>query len=147
MGNGTLKILLVEDNEGDALLLRSLLRGTGRSVDVQVVSDGEAAMDFLCRRGDYADASKPDAVLLDINLPKKNGFEVLTEMRRIPELKRLPVLMLTGSANKEDIVRAYTLEIASFITKPSQLNDYEDLVKRILAVDLPRVLEGNAQRI
>lgn len=142
MPNRAIRILLVEDNLGDALLFEALLKETEQPIDVHVVSDGEAAIDFLLRRGRHGDAARPDAVILDINLPKKNGLEVLSEIRQQSEFKELPVFMLTGSKSYEDIVKSYALDVTSFITKPSQLIEYEELVKRILEIDLPRVLQS-----
>jgi chemotaxis family two-component system response regulator Rcp1 len=142
MPNRAIRILLVEDNLGDALLFEALLKETEQPIDVHVVSDGEAAIDFLLRRGRHGDAARPDAVILDINLPKKNGLEVLSEIRQQSEFKELPVFMLTGSRSDEDIVKSQALGVTSFITKPSRLIEYEELVKRILEVDLPRVLQS-----
>ena len=113
MGNRSLKILLVEDNEGDALLFGFLLKRNGTPIDFQVVSDGEVALNFLTHQGPFAEAFTPDIVLLDINIPKKNGLEVLSEMWRHPELKKLTVIMLTGSANKEDVAKSYSLDATS----------------------------------
>ncbi|WP_176736721.1 response regulator [Oligoflexus tunisiensis] len=142
-GRRTVCILLVEDNRGDARLIQTLLREFGTnafSLDVHVASDGEAAIDFLLQRGEYSGAVTPSAVILDINLPKKSGFDVLTEMRKHPRLRRMPVFILTTSNAHEDILKGYSLDAVSFITKPSSLAGLEDAVRMFLAVELPRVI-------
>lgn len=142
-GSRTANVLLVEDNVGDARLIASLLGEleTGElSVHVNVVPDGEAAINYLHRCGVYPDSECPNVVILDLNLPKKHGFEVLSEMRKRTELQKIPVFILTTSRAHEDIMKGYALGVASFITKPNNLSALEDVIKRFLAVELPRAL-------
>ena len=141
-GNRSIHILVVEDSASDAALISKLLRGLGTkdfSIEVSVFSDGESAIDYLLNRSG-TDSPIPAGIILDINLPKKSGFEVLSEMRKHSHLKAIPVFMLTTSRTHEDILKSYSLDAVSFITKPSRLADFEDVIKRFLAIELPRVL-------
>ena len=124
-------ILLVEDNPGDADLAREALEDGKVHNTVYVVSDGEEAMAFLRRQGKYADAPRPDLVLLDLNLPRKNGKEVLADIKSDEDLKRIPVVVLTVSKDEEDILRTYDLHANCFITKPIDLNQFIKVVKAI----------------
>lgn len=112
-----LEILVVDDNEDDVLLLRESLRDMP-SVSVLHACDGDDAIAFLRREGPYATAPRPGLVLLDINMPKKNGFEVLAAMKNDPELRAIPVIMLTTSNRDADVVTAYSCGACSFVTKP-----------------------------
>jgi two-component system, response regulator len=112
-----LEILVVDDNEDDVLLLRESLREQP-AVSLMHACDGDDAIAFLRREGPYASAPRPGLVLLDINMPKKNGFEVLTAMKLDPELRAIPVIMLTTSNRDADVVAAYTHGACSFVTKP-----------------------------
>ncbi|MBK5273158.1 MAG: response regulator [Bacteroidia bacterium] len=117
-------ILLVEDNEGDILLTKEALEDAKILTTLSVVKDGKEAIDFVSRTGKYAGASLPDLVLLDVNLPKKNGHEVLQFIKRDEELKHIPVIMLTTSSSQQDINLAYSNQINCFITKPIDVNDF-----------------------
>jgi len=126
-----IKILLVEDNPGDVRLAREALRESKLINRTYEVRDGLAALAFLRRQGSYADAVRPDLILLDLNLPKKNGREVLAEIKEDPELKRIPVVILTSSRAEEDILKSYNLHANSYISKPVDLTRFMDVVKSI----------------
>jgi len=116
--NGSAKILLVEDNPGDVRLTREALREGKILNELSVVEDGVEALAFLRREGRYAEAVKPDLILLDLNLPKKDGREVLQEIKGDGALKKIPVVVLTTSRAEEDILRAYGLHANCSMTKP-----------------------------
>jgi chemotaxis family two-component system response regulator Rcp1 len=124
-------ILLVEDNLGDADLAREALENSKLHNDLSVVGDGVEAMDFLRRKGKYAQAPRPDLILLDLNLPKKDGREVLAEIKGDPDLKRIPVVILTMSKDEEDVLTSYNLHANCFITKPIDLTQFMKVVKSI----------------
>ena len=124
-------ILLVEDNPGDADLAREALENSKLHNDLSVVGDGMEAMDFLRRKGKYAQAPRPDLILLDLNLPKKDGREVLAEIKADPDLKRIPVVILTISKDEEDVLKSYNLHANCFITKPIDLGQFMKVVKSI----------------
>jgi len=111
-------ILLVEDNPGDVRLTREAFKEGGISNTLHVVTDGVEALDFLHQRGEYADAPRPDIVLLDLNLPRKNGDEVLAEVEGDIDLKCIPVIILTSSEAEEDVVKSYELQANAYLTKP-----------------------------
>lgn len=117
-------ILLVEDNPGDVRLTREALRDAKILNEIHVVKDGVEAMDFLHREGSFAQAPIPDLILLDLNLPRKDGREVLAEIKQDPELKRIPVVILTTSKADEDIVKSYNLHANCYITKPVDLQQF-----------------------
>ncbi|MGN6564738.1 MAG: response regulator [Thermomicrobiales bacterium] len=126
-----IEILLVEDSPGDVRLTKEALREGKIRNHLSVASDGELALAFLRREGRYADAPRPDVILLDLNLPRKDGREVLTEIKADPQLRRIPVVVLTTSSNEEDIVRAYDLHANCFITKPVNLDQFISVVQSI----------------
>ncbi len=130
--NGRLvEILLVEDNPGDVrLTVEALNEGKVRN-NLNVVGDGVDALDFLLRRGKYTNAVRPDLILLDLNLPKKNGREVLAEIKKHPHLKRIPVVILTTSKADEDILKSYDLYANCYIPKPVDLEQFLKVVKSI----------------
>jgi chemotaxis family two-component system response regulator Rcp1 len=125
------QILLVEDSPGDIRLTREALRDAKIANELQVVGDGEAALDFLHQRGPYADMPRPDIVLLDLNLPRKDGREVLQEMKADEELRRIPVIVLTTSVAEGDVLRAYDLHVNAFVTKPLDLAGFVQVVRSI----------------
>jgi two-component system, chemotaxis family, response regulator Rcp1 len=134
MGNQLVKpinILLVEDNPGDADLAREALENSKFNNNLQVVDDGEKAMAFLHREGVYSDAPRPDLILLDLNLPKKDGRQVLAEIKADPVLMRIPVVILTTSRAEEDVLRSYNLHANCYITKPIDLNQFLHVVRSI----------------
>ena len=124
-------ILLVEDNPGDADLAREALEGGKLKNRLFVVGDGEAAMDFLYQAGAYADVPRPDLILLDLNLPRKDGREVLADIKAHKDLKRIPVVILTTSQSEEDVLKSYNLHANCFITKPIDLNQFIKVVRSI----------------
>jgi CheY-like chemotaxis protein len=126
-----IEILLIEDNPGDVRLTQEGLRETKVRNRLHAVSDGEAAMAFLRREGAYADAVRPDLILLDLNLPKKDGREVLEEVKSDPELRRIPVVVLTSSTDEADVLRAYHLQANCYVTKPVDLSGFVQAVKAV----------------
>ena len=125
------QILLVEDSPGDVNLTREALRGARIRNQLHVVGDGEEALDFLHRRGEHADAPRPDLVLLDLNLPRKDGRAVLEEVKSDPELLTIPVIVLTTSAAHEDVARAYAHHANCFITKPVDFGDFLAAIRQL----------------
>ncbi|MEW6530464.1 MAG: response regulator [Thermodesulfobacteriota bacterium] len=126
-----IEILLVEDNPGDADLAREALGSNKMCNELHVVSDGEAAMAFLRREGKFSNAPRPDLILLDLNLPKKDGREVLAEIKTDEDLKRIPVVILTMSQNEEDMLKTYNLHANCYITKPIDLSQFFKVIKTI----------------
>jgi CheY-like chemotaxis protein len=124
-------ILLVEDNEGDARLAKEAMRDSKLRNTLHHVGDGEEAMEFLYQRGKHADAPRPDLVLLDLNLPRKDGRAVLEEVKTDENLKRIPVVILTTSSDEQDILRSYNLHANCYITKPIDLNQFLKVVRSI----------------
>lgn len=127
----SITILLVEDNPGDVDLAREALECGKVHNDLHVVCDGEAAMAFLHRQGIHSNAPRPDLILLDLNLPKKDGRAVLEEIKSDENLKRLPVVILTTSKAEEDVLRTYNLHANCYITKPIDLNQFVKVVHAI----------------
>lgn len=125
------QVLLVEDSVDDVELTLEALKDSKVRMDVHVVSDGMAAMDFLRREGEYADKPRPDLVLLDLNLPLMDGREVLKEIRNDPDLTDLPVVVLTTSQSEEDICKAYKLHANCYISKPVDFIRFSEIVKQI----------------
>ncbi len=126
-----IEILLVEDNPGDADLAREALENSKIRNTLSVVGDGEEALAFLRRSGKYAAAPRPDLILLDLNLPKKSGREVLAEIKSDDYFKRIPVVVLTVSKDEEDIMESYNLHANCFITKPIDLHQFLRVVRAI----------------
>lgn len=125
------EILLVEDNPGDADLAREALENSKVSNTLSVVGDGEEAMAFLRQTGKYASAQRPDLILLDLNLPKKDGREVLAEIKADGDLRRIPVVILTTSKEEIDILKSYNLHANCYITKPIDLHQFLRVVEAI----------------
>ena len=125
------EILLVEDNPGDARLTQEALKDGKVYNKLTVVPDGVEAMAYLRRQGRYAGAAQPDLILLDLNLPKKDGREVLATLKSDPVLKVIPVVVLTTSQAEEDVLRAYHLNANSFVTKPVDLHQFNRIVQSI----------------
>ena len=139
------EILLVEDNPGDARLTREALMEGKVYSNLQWVKDGVEAMEFLERRGKYSEAPRPDIILLDLNLPKKDGREVLEEIKTTDSLKSIPVVILTTSKAEEDVLKTYNLHANCYVTKPVDLEKFIVVVKSIDAfwltvVTLPPVM-------
>jgi CheY-like chemotaxis protein len=125
------EILLVEDNPGDVDLAREALESSKINNTLSVVGDGEEAMDFLRRRGKHAADPRPDLILLDLNLPKKDGREVLAEVKADENLRRIPVVILTTSKEEEDIIKTYDLHANCYITKPIDLHQFIHVIRAI----------------
>jgi two-component system response regulator len=139
----TIKILLVEDNPDDVDLTREALKDAKVHCDLQVIADGVEAMAYLRQEGKYRQASRPDIILLDLNLPRKDGREVLAEIKADENLRRIPVVVLTTSSAEEDILRAYNDYVNCYITKPVDFEQFIKVVKSIedfwfTVVKLPR---------
>ena len=125
------EILLVEDSPADVRLTIEALRDAKVRNNLHVAADGEEAMAFLRREGAHADAVHPDLILLDLNLPKKDGREVLEEIKADPQLRRIPVVILTTSEAEQDILRSYDLHANCYITKPVDLDQFITVVRTI----------------
>lgn len=128
---GSIQVLLVEDNPGDVRLTKEALKEGKLLNQLTVVGDGVEALLFLRKEGKYADAIQPELILLDLNLPKKDGREVLAEIKADPKLRRIPVVVLTTSSAEEDIVKIYDLHANCYITKPVDLEQFMGVVKSI----------------
>jgi CheY-like chemotaxis protein len=131
-GGKPVELLLVEDNSEEAELTMETL-GEGRIPNLRVhwVQDGEEAMAFLRREGKHQSAPKPDLILLDLNMPRMSGLEVLAEVKEHPEWKRLPVVMMTSSTQEEDILRAYSRHVNCYVTKPIDIDRFIEAVRSI----------------
>ncbi|GAA4313572.1 two-component system response regulator [Actinomadura luteofluorescens] len=125
-------VLLVEDDPGDELMTREAFEHNKVGNTLQVVRDGAEALDFLYKRGEHVGAPRPDLVLLDLNLPKRDGREVLEEIKSDPELASIPVVVLTTSSAEEDILRSYKLHANAYVTKPV---DFDQFIKAIRQID------------
>lgn len=125
------EILLVEDNPGDVELAAEALEDGTSINNLHVVTDGEAAMDFLRKRAPYENAPRPDIIFLDLNLPKKDGREVLVEIKDDPTLKHIPVVVMTTSEAEEDIVKSYNLHANCYLTKPFHVQQFFRLIRSI----------------
>jgi CheY-like chemotaxis protein len=138
-----IEILLVEDNPGDVRLTREALKDARVLNNLYVTGDGIEALAFLKRQGKYKDVTRPDLILLDLNLPKKDGHEVLAEIKANPDLRRIPVVILTTSRAEEDILKTYDLHANCYITKPVDLEKFIEVISAIedfwlTIVKLPR---------
>ncbi|MEV7872415.1 response regulator [Streptomyces sp. NPDC088124] len=144
-----IEVLLVEDDAGDELMTREAFEDNKIRNTLHVVRDGEEALDFLYRRGAHTDAPRPDLVLLDLNLPKYDGRQVLEQIKTDPELSLIPVVVLTTSSAEEDILRSYTLHANAYVTKPVDLDQFIAAVRQIdeffvTVVRLPGRISGRA---
>ena len=124
-------ILLVEDNEGDARLAKEAMRDSKIRNTLHHVTDGEEAMAFLRKEGKYSKLPRPDLILLDLNLPKKDGRQVLAEIKGDESLRRIPVVILTVSSAEEDVLKAYNLHANCYITKPLDLDQFMKVVRSV----------------
>ncbi|WP_214109037.1 response regulator [Acrocarpospora catenulata] len=124
-------VLLVEDDPGDVLLTQEAFEHNKVRNKLHVVNDGEQALEFLRREGDYAGVPRPDLILLDLNLPRKDGREVLEEIKDDPELRAIPVVVLTTSEAEEDILRSYRLHANAYVSKPVDFDQFIRVVRQI----------------
>jgi chemotaxis family two-component system response regulator Rcp1 len=141
-------VLLVEDSPGDVRLTQEAFRDADPMIDLRVAVDGVEAMAFLLRKGPYADAPRPEFILLDLNLPKMDGREVLAHIKEDDHLKTIPTVILTTSDAEADILTSYQLQANCYVSKPVQLEEFEGLVKSIndfwlTKVKLPRTLSSD----
>ncbi|ELZ10486.1 response regulator receiver protein [Natrinema thermotolerans DSM 11552] len=123
------RILLVEDNPGDVRLTKEAFKQGRIENDLYVVSDGTEALEFLSKHGEYADAPRPDLILLDLNLPGKDGEDVLEDLKADPKLQSIPVIVLTSSRAEEDIARSYELHANAYLTKPVDPDEFIETVR------------------
>jgi chemotaxis family two-component system response regulator Rcp1 len=126
-----IEILLVEDNQGDVRLIQEALHEGKVRNSLSVVRDGAEALDYLRKQGQYKKSARPCLVLLDLNLPKKNGFEVLKEIKADENLKRIPIVVLTTSQSEQDILKSYDLNANAYVSKPVDFHDFLSAVKAI----------------
>jgi len=126
-----IEILLVEDNPGDIRLTIEALKNSKLKNNLHIVENGEDAIAFLKKQEKFQDSPRPDLILLDLNLPKKNGRDVLAEIKNDPKLRRIPVVVLTTSSAEEDITRSYDLHANCYITKPVDFEQFIKVVKKI----------------
>jgi CheY-like chemotaxis protein len=136
-------VLLVEDDPGDVLMTREAFEHHKIRNHLHVVNDGEQALQFLHRTGEYASAPRPGLILLDLNLPRRDGLEVLAELKEDPELRVIPVVILTTSQADEDILRSYALHANAYVSKPVDFERFMDVIRQIdnffiTVVELPR---------
>lgn len=126
-----LGVLLVEDDAGDVLIAREALRAGRLTARLDVVNDGVEAIAYLRRQDRFADVERPDLILLDLNLPRKSGHEVLAEVKADEDLRRIPIVVLSTSAAAEDIVRSYDLHANVYVTKPVDFDEFTEVVRQI----------------
>ncbi len=129
--NVPFEVLLVEDNAGDARLLKEAFREIETPCNINVVKDGVDALRFLYRQDEFFSSPRPDLILLDLNLPRKDGREVLAEVKQNKSVKRIPVIVLSTSSSDTDVQTAYGLHANSYIKKPVDLDEFENVVKTI----------------
>lgn len=129
--NNLAHILLVEDNEGDILLTKEAFEACKVKTELSIARNGQEALDFLFKRGEYANTKKPDLILLDINLPLFNGHEILRQIKADSNLKKIPVIMLTTSSNQKDIDEAYGNHCNSYVKKPLDIKEFLDAITKI----------------
>ena len=125
------EILLVEDNSGDLFLTKKAFNKARITNNIQVATDGEMALNILYKQEGFEQAQRPDSILLDINLPKKNGQEILTDIKSDESLKMIPVIMLSSSEAQSDIVQSYKLQASGYIRKPVSFEEFEEVVTSI----------------
>lgn len=130
-GARPLGVLLVEDDPGDVMIAREALHAADLDTRLDVVSDGVQALDFLRQRGEFAGVGRPDIILLDLNLPRMSGHEVLAAVKSDPRLRRIPVVVLTTSTSAEDVSRSYDLHANVYVPKPVDFHDFAAVVKKI----------------
>ena len=127
----SIDILICQDNLGDVYIINNVLKNSTSNYNLYHVNNGESAMNYLHKTGDYQDVSRPDLILLDLNLPNKHGFEVLQEIKTHPDLKTIPVIVLTSSKSEQDILKSYELFGSCFITKPFDFEEFSNAMQDI----------------
>ncbi len=127
--NEPVQILLVEDSPSDAFLTTEALKESKKPIQIHIVEDGVQALEFLQRKGPYANAPRPDLILLDLNLPRKDGREVLAEVKTDPALSSIPIVILTSSGAEQDISKAYDLHANCYLLKPADFTTFKQMVK------------------
>ncbi|MBM7076567.1 MULTISPECIES: response regulator [Micromonospora] len=125
------RILVVDDDPGDVLMIEEALADSGIAKVIDVVGDGQEAMEFLRQEGRHVDARRPDVILLDLNMPRMDGRQVLGEVKQDDDLRTIPIVVLTTSNADTDIVGSYSLQANAYVTKPIDLDDFNDVVRRI----------------
>ncbi|MFF3852559.1 response regulator [Micromonospora sp. NPDC002575] len=128
---GPVRILVVDDDPGDVLMIEEALADSDVDKVIDVVSDGQEAMEFLRQSGRHTEARRPDVILLDLNMPRMDGRQVLGEVKQDDDLRTIPIVVLTTSNADTDIVGSYTLQANAYVTKPIDLDDFNDVVRRI----------------
>lgn len=142
-----MNLLLVEDNSGDVRLTKEALKEINVSVNLNIAYNGEQALQYLFKEKEYSNAETPDVIIMDINLPKKNGIEVLEKVKQDSRLKRIPIIMLTTSDTYQDIEKCYSLHANAYIIKPIDFDQFVSIIRAIadfwfLSVKLPSVHNG-----
>jgi len=126
-----IKVLLAEDNPGDAFIIKAALHENGLACQLSEVSDGEETMKFLYQEGNYRNSIRPNVIILDLNLPKKHGFDVLREIKENEELKTIPIVILTSSQSERDIQESYYLHASCYLTKPVDLKEFTAVIQSL----------------
>ena len=129
--NRPINILLIEDNPGDVRLTQEAFKEGKMSTKLDIVMDGVEAIKYLRKQGEYKGSSTPDLILLDLNLPKRDGREVLEEIKSDPDLKRIPIVILTTSNAEQDIIKSYNLHVNCYINKPVDFDKFFDIIQKI----------------
>ncbi|HEY0697003.1 MAG TPA: response regulator [Micromonospora sp.] len=129
--SGPVRILVVDDDPGDVLMIEEALEDSDIEKSIDVVSDGQEAMEFLRQEGRHEGATRPDMILLDLNMPRMDGRQVLSEVKGDDDLRTIPIVVLTTSNADTDILGSYTLQANAYVTKPIDLDDFNDVVRRI----------------
>lgn len=127
----TINILICEDNLGDVYIIKNFLQNSTASYDLHHVDDGESALNYLQKTKEDNNLSRPDLILLDLNLPKKHGFEVLQEIKTDPDFKTIPVIVLTSSKSRQDVLKSYELFGSCFVTKPFDFDEFSNAMQAI----------------
>lgn len=128
---GPIRILVVDDDPGDVLMIEEALEGSTVEKTIDVVSDGQEAMEFLRQEGRHTGALRPDVILLDLNMPRMDGRQVLGAVKNDDDLRTIPIVVLTTSNADTDILGSYTLQANAYVTKPIDLDDFNEVVRRI----------------
>lgn len=142
-----IRVLLVEDNPGDADLTREMLETCKHAIEITLAIDGEEAVDYLMKHGRHSAAETPNLILLDLNLPRRSGAQVLAEVKKHPQLRTIPVVVLTSSDAEKDIAQCYQLGVNSYVTKPGDLSAYISNVESIVGFWLGVVRLPIARRV